>query len=278
MGRPWRLLVDANASGHFNMGVDEALLSSAILAGTPSLRFYGWTGPWLSLGYAQPLEPEQVRQLEAAGVGWVRRVTGGRAVLHGADLTYSIAAPEDALPAGLRASYGVVADALLEALQSLGVLATRSHPGASAPGVSVFDCFQEPAADEICLAGKKLSGSAQRRVGRALLQHGSIRLAPDPPDAVHAVAPGRRSLGGTSLAEAGATVSREALEGACARAFSRRLGVPLEPSPLSAAEVARARSRGPEPPRSGRYEGADSPEMPADSWAGAPQESPSSIR
>ena len=61
------------------MGVDEALLSSAILAGTPSLRFYGWTGPWLSLGYAQPLEPAQVRQLEAAGVGWVRRVTGGRA-------------------------------------------------------------------------------------------------------------------------------------------------------------------------------------------------------
>ena len=70
------------------MGVDEALLASAVRAGTTSLRLYGWAGPWLSLGYAQPLEPEHARQLEAAGVGWVRRVTGGRAVLHGADLTY----------------------------------------------------------------------------------------------------------------------------------------------------------------------------------------------
>ena len=260
------------------MGVDEALLASAIQHGTPSLRFYGWAGPWLSLGYAQPLEPEQARQLEAAGVGWVRRVTGGRAVLHGADLTYSIAAPEDALPAGLRASYGVVADALLEALQSLGVPATRSDAGARAPAASVFDCFQEPAADEICLAGKKLSGSAQRRVGRALLQHGSIRLAPDSPDAVRAVAQGRGALAGTSLAEAEAPLSREALEAACARAFSRRLGAPLEPSSLSPGEVKGARARGPEPPPSVRHPDAEASGIPLDSWGRPPQESPSSIR
>ncbi len=248
MAGPWRLLVDGDSSGPFNMGVDEALLQAAIQEGTASLRFYGWTGPWLSLGYAQPLDPEQARRLEAAGVGWVRRVTGGRAVLHGADLTYAIAAPEDVLPAGVRASYGIVADALLEALQGLGVPATRSHSGASAPGASVFDCFQGPAADEICLAGKKLSGSAQRRVGGAFLQHGSIRLAPDPRDAVSAVVPGRGALGGTSLAEEGASVSREALERGCARALSRRVGAPFEPSSLRPGELARARARGPEPP------------------------------
>lgn len=249
MLEPWRLLLDGDASGPLNMGADEALLSTAIRDGTASLRFYTWAGPWLSLGYAQPLEAAQAKRLRAAGVGWVRRVTGGRAVLHGADLTYSIAAPQDVVPAGLRASYGVVAEALLAALQELGVPATCSDSGAAAPGAHVFDCFQEPAADEICLGGKKLSGSAQRRVGRAFLQHGSIRLVADPPDAVRAVAPGRDSLGGTSLAEQGTPISREVLEGACVRALSQLLGASLESSSLRPEELMRARARGLEPPR-----------------------------
>ena len=123
MAGPWRLLLDGAAPGPFNMGVDEALLASAIRDGTPSLRFYAWQGSWLSLGYAQVLDAAQASRLRAAGVGWVRRVTGGRAVLHGSDLTYSMAAREDALPSGVRASYTVVADALLGALRSLGVSA-----------------------------------------------------------------------------------------------------------------------------------------------------------
>lgn len=260
------------------MGVDEALLDAAMRDGTASLRFYGWTGAWLSLGYAQPLDREQARRLEQAGVGWVRRVTGGRAVLHGADLTYAIAAPEELLPAGVRASYGVVADALLTALQELGVPATRSHSGASAPGASVFDCFRQPAADEICLAGVKLSGSAQRRVGGAFLQHGSIRLAPDPVAAVRAAFPGGEGLGGTSLAEQGVCVSRPDLEAAIARALSSRLGASFEPSSLGPGELARARARGPEPHRSIRHGDPETPEIPPVSWGKPPQERPSSTR
>lgn len=247
MSSTWQLFVHGSAPGPFNMGVDEVLLASAIETGRASLRFYGWQGPWLSLGYGQSFDDERRAALERAGVGWVRRVTGGRAVLHGRDLTYSIAAPESALAPGLRASYGVVADALLAALASLGVSATRSPAASRAPASSVFDCFERPAADEICLGGRKLSGSAQRRVGGALLQHGSIRLGPDPAAAVAAVAPGSAGLGGTSLAEEGFSISRRDLEAACIRSFERWLGARLETCALDPEQLARARSRGAEP-------------------------------
>ena len=279
MAGSWRLLLDGAAPGPFNMGVDEALLATAIRDGTPSLRFYAWQGPWLSLGYAQARDALQARRLRAAGVGWVRRVTGGRAVLHGSDLTYSIAAREDELPRGVRASYALVAEALLDALRSLGVPAARSPSESTAPGTSVFDCFQEPAPEEICLAGKKLSGSAQRRVSGAFLQHGSIRLAPDPEHAVRAVVPGRPALGGTSLVEEGAPVSREALQEACCEALAGLVGVSLVRCSLSAAELREARSRGSEPATvSDCEEGEDAGPASLDSPAGPPQESPSSIR
>ena len=279
MAGSWRLLLDGAAPGPFNMGVDEALLTSAIRDGTPSLRFYAWQGPWLSLGYAQGLEAEQARRLRAAGVGWVRRVTGGRAVLHGSDLTYSIVAREDELPSGVQASYAVVAEALLAALWSLGVSATRSPSGSSSPGSAVFDCFEEPASEEICLAGKKLSGSAQRRVSGAFLQHGSIRLAPDPERVVRAVVPDRPALGGTSLSEEGAPVSREALQGACCEALARLVGASFVRSSLSVTELRQARSRGSEPSTiSVREEDEDEGFASLDSPVGPPQESPSSTR
>ena len=274
---PWRLIVDGDAPGPLNMGVDEALLATAIASGTPSLRFYGWQGSWLSLGYAQPFSDEDAARLDAVGVGWVRRVTGGRAVLHGADLTYAIAAPEALLPEGVQASYGVVADALLAALRGLGVPADRSAPGSRAPALSVFDCFEQPASDEICLGSRKLSGSAQRRVEGAFLQHGSIRLAADPEPVVAAVVADGRGLGGTSLAEAGFAISREELERACTAALGERLGVGFEPGELTADEHSAARQRAVLPhPR--RHPDASEPGNTRNPWGKPPQETPSSAR
>lgn len=271
----WRLLIEGEPSqrglltgpfdGPFNMGVDEALLETALEAGRPTLRFYSWRGPWLSVGYAQQVEPEQQSRLEAAGVGLVRRVTGGRAVLHGQDLTYSIAAPDGVLPDGVRESYGAVADALLSGLAELGVPVLRSGPEARAPGAGVFDCFVSPATDEISLGGRKLSGSAQRRVVGGFLQHGSIRLAPDPRSAVRAVAPGEGGLGGTSLAEEGYTLSALALAEASLRGFERCLDARLEPAPLTAGELARARIRGSEPAGESHLRDAGSGRIPAKS-------------
>ena len=232
-------------AGPANMGLDEALVRTAVETGVPCLRFYQWDGPWLSVGYAQPFEDAQRHRLSEAGVGFVRRVTGGKAVLHGGDLTYSVAAPDGVLPAGVRESYEAIADALLAALGELGVPAQRSAEGSRAPGPGVFDCFAEPAADEICCGDRKLSGSAQRRTLGGFLQHGSIRLVADPPAAVAAVSAG--GLGGTSLAEEGASTSAEAVQEACIRAFAGRFGADMEPASASPGELSAAQGRPADP-------------------------------
>jgi lipoate-protein ligase A len=174
-----------------------------------------------------------------AGVGVVRRVTGGGAVLHGSDLTYCLAAPEGRLPEGLRGSYHLVADALIAGLRSLGVAAVRTAAPSGASGG--FDCFTVPAEDEICAGGRKLVGSAQRRARGGVLQHGSIRLAPDPVEAIRAVgfAPGAA----TSLTELGMRVGRKEVEEALTVAFGGALDAPLEESALTASEHRSAERR-----------------------------------
>lgn len=223
------------------MGVDEALLDSAA-KGQASLRFYNWAGACLSLGYAQAVAPALIADCRAAGVDLVRRVTGGRAVLHGNDLTYCVAAPEAQLPRGKREAYESIGAALLEALLSLGldaVLAPSLACGAA--GAAGFDCFEAVATGEICVAGRKLTGNAQRRAGGALLQHGSIRLTADPDAASRAV----RQLPGaaTSLAEAGCSAGEPELRAAIGQALAAALKVGLEQGRLSHAERERATAR-----------------------------------
>jgi lipoate-protein ligase A len=239
------------------MGVDEALLASAVRTGCPSLRFYRWEGPWLSLGYGQIFDRERIEACGRAGVGVVRRVTGGRAVLHGSDLTYALAAREGQLPAGLRASYELVAGVLLSALGVLGVEAVASpfphrretfqnrfeinpmRAGSRLPRGD-FDCFSRPAGREICVGGRKLAGSAQRRAKGGILQHGSIRLAPDPPEARRASS--LSGAGATSLMELGVNSAPEVLQAACVEAFEQALGS-LEVGVLTAEDLAEADER-----------------------------------
>lgn len=221
------------------MAVDEALLRSAQRGAPPTLRFYSWDGAWLSLGLAQRLDPARRIACREAGVGIVRRATGGLAVLHGADLTYAVAAPATALPAGLQATYALIGEALRAGLASLGIEAERSESGRTRAAPGGFDCFQAPAADEICVRGRKLAGSAQRRTGAEVLQHGSLRMRPDPPAA--RAAAGLEQEGATSLAELGFAVDDGSVRAACAAAFASVLGVTLEPARLDEGEVALAR-------------------------------------
>jgi lipoate-protein ligase A len=255
----WRLILDGESHGAWNMGVDEALMRSAVRTDRPTLRFYHWKGPWLSLGYGQSVSAERIEACERAGVGWIRRVSGGRAVLHGEDLTYALAARESQLPAGLRASYELVAGALLEALRAIGIQAEASPFACSRPrepfpprfgndsGPSTpirrwgFDCFARAAGREICVDGRKLAGSAQRRAGGGVLQHGSIRLRPDTAEARQA-----SSLSGdqsTSVAELGVDVAPGALQSACVNSFEKALGAEFELVGLTGSERAWAQSR-----------------------------------
>ena len=136
-----------------------------------------------------------------------------------------------------------MARVLVDALCRIGVPATRTSPDARAPGRDVFDCFAGPAPDEICVGGRKLAGSAQRRIDGALLQHGSIRLRPDPASAVQGT--GLAGAGATSLEEIGqGAISESALRSALQESFEDLLGRPLRPGALSPAERALALGRG----------------------------------
>ena len=175
----WSLLLSPPASGAFNMALDEALMTRARDTGAIILRVYEWAAPTLSLGRHQTARG--LYDLDAAlarGVGFVRRPTGGRAVLHHREITYSVAAPVRALGA-LPESYRRINRLLLEALRRLGVNAGLAQPSGVAPHPGVAPCFEEPVAGEIVAGGRKLVGSAQWRDREALLQHGSILVDDD---------------------------------------------------------------------------------------------------
>lgn len=166
-------------SGARNMAVDHALLQSVQAGARPVLRLYLWDPPTLSFGRNQrAVDVYDPARAAGAGIAVVRRPTGGLAVLHDRELTYCVLAPL-ALLGGPRQAYGRINDALVRALQSLGVAAARAGSGrARAPDRDTIEpCFTEPAQGEVVVAGRKLVGSAQRCEAQALLQHGSILLA-----------------------------------------------------------------------------------------------------
>jgi len=175
----WRLIEDAPARGSWNMAVDEAL-AEAVDAGAspPVLRLYRWAPPCLSLGFAQPYGAADAGFCAAHGIDVVRRPTGGRAVLHHLELTYCVCAPLGRPPftRDLQAAYQGICRALVAGLRRLGVAAELSgtpESGMVKP-TQAIPCFIGPAAGEVVAQERKLVGSAMRRVGDAILQHGSI--------------------------------------------------------------------------------------------------------
>ena len=171
--RRWSVWIDGAHSGAVNMARDHALADS-LRSGSAVLRFYSWARPTVSLGRNEPgrglWDPQH---LAVEGVELVRRPTGGRAVLHHRELTYSVVAPAEG-PGSMRALYRSVNEAILVGLTRLGVPASlaprQGRPGSPSAG----PCFHEPAEGEIVVGRRKLVGSAQVRLGHALLQHGSI--------------------------------------------------------------------------------------------------------
>ena len=177
----WRFLATPPLAGAENMALDEALLRRARATGEAVFRVYGWATPTLSLGRNQPARGEyDTAELARRGVGIVRRLTGGRAVLHAREVTYSVTAPVG-LGATLGAAYGRINELLVTGLRALGAPAEIAAVTAPAPRPSLAPCFEEPTAGELVLGGRKLVGSAQYREDDALLQHGSILVDDDQP-------------------------------------------------------------------------------------------------
>jgi lipoate-protein ligase A len=176
---PWRLLLSPPLGGPENMALDEALMARARRRGETVFRVYGWSRPTLSFGrnqravglYREPVLAER-------GIGVVRRPTGGRALLHHREVTYSVTAPCDDTGA-LLTEYGRINALLCSALASLGVPVVVATPATRAAAPSAAPCFAEPARGELTLNGRKLVGSAQWRERGAMLQHGSILVDDD---------------------------------------------------------------------------------------------------
>lgn len=181
-GIPWWLYVDPAGTPSGNMAKDAWCLEQARITGRPILRLYGWDRPTLSVGRAQKVSREiDLEACREAGVVLVRRATGGRAVLHGGDLTYAVAAPTG-LPGfqgGILTVYKEISRVFEAFFRAMGITPeVKAYTGRERALEASAICFATPSAFEIMVDGRKLVGSAQRLQANALLQHGSIPLRP----------------------------------------------------------------------------------------------------
>ncbi len=233
------------------MAVDEALMESA-RRGVVTLRLYRWDPSCLSFGRNQRARGRyDVDAASRLGIDVVRRPTGGRAVFHHRELTYSVTAPAGAW-GGLRASYHRINRALLRGLESLGVAVGEAgrRSGERAPGPSTRACFRDPLPGEITAAGRKLVGSAQWREAGALLQHGSLLLHDDQvvterlrlaeEDREAGPADGAEPLRAAALADLlGTPPPLEALVAALRSGFAEELDAEVVEAPRSPGEARR---------------------------------------
>ncbi|WP_157606281.1 lipoate--protein ligase family protein [Schlesneria paludicola] len=169
-----RVLIDPVASsGAWNMAVDEALLESAITDNVATLRWYQWREPTVSLGYFQK-SADLVDNDSIAGLPVVRRLTGGGAILHDNELTYSICLPaSQSLFAQPHELYDIVHLAIIGSLRQLDFPVTLRGSTWKRPDEPLL-CFQRQDAHDVTLNGQKILGSAQRRRRGAIMEHGSL--------------------------------------------------------------------------------------------------------
>ena len=175
-----RVISDPPLAGTVNMARDEALLERVGRGDSPpTLRFYQWVPPTISLGYFQHYADYERLPPPAGSLPVVRRLTGGGAILHDRELTYSLAIPvgHPLLAGGPNRLYELAHDALIAVLADAGRSARRGcQSDGSGPARGPFFCFARRHCLDVLVGGDKLAGSAQRRTRSAVLQHGSIIL------------------------------------------------------------------------------------------------------
>jgi lipoate-protein ligase A len=182
----WRFLNTHFGNAFFNMAADEAIVHAVAKGADPVFRVYAWHPPAISFGYAQhvgrEIDPEKCRQKH---IDIVRRSTGGRAVLHWNELTYSVICKIDdpSMGGNIQEAYRNISSGLLAGLALLNISATLESRRQAQPSPRgkelTAPCFTSTAQYEITYQGRKLIGSAQQRIGSVLLQHGSLLLGPE---------------------------------------------------------------------------------------------------
>lgn len=228
------------------MAVDEAVFRSNIRGKSPpTLRFYGWRVPTLSLGYFQDFAKEvDGEACLRLGIETIRRPTGGRAVLHEEDLTYAVIVGDSPLfPPHILKTFRIVSRCIAAGLAEIGIRAEMKGEGRSAPDESLRSaCFFSPSRYELLVGGRKICGAAQMRSHGSFLQHGSLLMAFDPVRTCDVMLPHRDKEGQmrrlrtavTSVREEAASpVDEETLCRVLREGFEKTLGVRIKPGELS---------------------------------------------
>ena len=248
----WRILPFERAAAAKNMAIDEAVFRKNIRGESPpTLRFYGWRSPALSIGYFQDYRKEvDDEACRKFGVEVVRRPTGGKAVLHERELTYAVVAGADTglFPPDILKTYLVIGRCLAEGLAGVGIRAEMKEDGRRPPdGALPSACFSFPSRYELLVGDRKICGSAQMRSQGAFLQHGSLLTAFDPLRTCEVMLPHRRleeeadrlRNAVTSVGEqAGPALDEEGLRRALREGFERTLGIRLRDGMLTPGEQA----------------------------------------
>ena len=246
------------------MAVDEAILR-AVAAGSvpPTLRFYAWDPACLSLGRAQPVADVDLPALQAAGFDLVRRPTGGKAILHVDELTYSVVVPQEdpRVAGGIVESYRRLSTGLVRGLERLGIVDLVADQRVENRRLEGPVCFEVPSDYEITVGGRKLVGSAQMRARGVVLQHGALPLYgditricpllaahPDPARVRARATTVEEALDSVGSAPNRRTVTWDEAADAVAAGFTEALDLHLEPGALTDQERAWA-----EELRTGRY-------------------------
>jgi lipoyl(octanoyl) transferase len=234
----WKHLSQGAFRGAMNMAIDEALLELAS-PGEVIFRTYTWDPPTLSLGTFQKYSDVNLTEVDKRGFDVVRRATGGRAVLHDKELTYSIImkAPHKILESNVLESYYFLCQGLVAGLRNLGVDASLKK--SDDPSLSTPSCFAAPTFNDIEASGKKLVGSAQMRNKLGLLQHGSILIDVNLDDLFAVISPDQKTalrLAGLAKSkitsinnETGRKVDVEDVREAMVKGFENSLNVTFEP-------------------------------------------------
>lgn len=185
MTNNWIFINSGKQDAAYNMALDEALLewhAEGLIP--PVIRFYQWEPAALSIGYFQRVERDiHLPAVKEMGLGFVRRPTGGRAVLHEHELTYSVIVSEDYpdMPKTVTEAYRVISEGILQGFRNLGLQAEFSVPESDSQREALSQpksavCFDAPSWYELVVEGKKVAGSAQTRQKGVILQHGAILI------------------------------------------------------------------------------------------------------
>ncbi|HDZ50058.1 hypothetical protein LCGC14_1553470 [marine sediment metagenome] len=175
--KEWRLIESGCLDAYTNMAIDEAIFIGREKLGLPAtLRFYGWRPAAVSIGYFQRIEDPSLEKYKRQKLTIVRRFTGGGAILHKNEITYSLACPTNEFISfsNIEKTQQLVHQAIILALQSLRINAQLKRKQTKKP--DPYFCFVTPCKDDVVEDGQKIVGSAQRRRNRAFFQHGSILM------------------------------------------------------------------------------------------------------